>query len=151
VRHSPDREPVTITPKATTFSKFDLEGHEADLLVVSVHGINFETNNAFRRQMDQIERELRKHRGPIFLAGDFNTWNRERTDHLLTVAQRLGLAEAPYVNGDDRMSFNGWPLDHVFIRGLAVRSATVDGAALGSDHKPIFVEFEVPQRIHPRR
>ncbi len=143
VRHSPDREPLTLTPKATTFAKYDVEDHEADLLVISVHGINFESTGAFRRQIKQIESEILSHRGPVFLAGDFNTWNESRTAHLFFVARRLGLIEATYTNGEDRMTFNGWPLDHVFTRALSVSSATVDGASIGSDHRPILVEFEV--------
>ncbi len=151
VKHSPDREPITLTPKATTFAKYDIEGHEADLLVISVHGINFESNGAFRRQMRQIESEIRKHGGPVFLAGDFNTWNEARTTFLFVVARRLDLTEATYINGHERMTFNGWPLDHVFTRGLSVSSATVDGAALGSDHRPILVNFEVAPKLRLRR
>jgi endonuclease/exonuclease/phosphatase (EEP) superfamily protein YafD len=151
VKHSPDHEPITLTPKATTFAKYDIEGHRADLLVISIHGINFETTGAFRRQLRQIESVILEHRGPVFLAGDFNTWNEARTAHLLVMARRLALTEATYINGHERLMFNGWALDHVFTRGLTVRSATVDGAAVGSDHRPILVDFEVTPELRLRR
>ncbi len=151
VKHSPDREPLTLTPKATTVAKYDVEALDTDLLVISVHGINFESTEAFRRQMRQVEGEVRKHRGPVLLAGDFNTWNEGRTSSLHSLVRRLGLSEAAYTNGQERMTFNGWPLDHVFTRELVVHSATVEGGSVGSDHRPILLDLEVATRARLRR
>lgn len=144
VKHSVDREPVTVTPKAVTFAKYDLSDRDQDLLVVSVHAINFETTGAFKRQMDQIEEEVSKHQGPILLAGDFNTWNASRQSYLDKVIARLGLSESEYINGDSRVDFKGNYLDHIFTKGIEVKKALVVGDSVGSDHKPFLLEFSIP-------
>lgn len=144
VRHSVDREPVTGTPKAVTFAKYDLAGKDEDLLVVSVHAINFETTGAFKRQMDQIEAEVSRHQGPLLVAGDFNTWSKSRNTYLCKMVKRLGLRESEYINGDARMSFKGLFLDHVYTKGIEVKSAEVVSTSTGSDHKPFVVEMSIP-------
>lgn len=144
VRHTPDTEPVIATPKALTFAKYNIEDRDDELLVISVHAINFETNGAFRRNMNQVEEEIEKHIGPVLLAGDFNTWNGSRTNYLSLMAKRLGLAEADYINGDQRMTFKGWYLDHIYTRGAEIKSVKVVGESMGSDHKPFLVEIEIP-------
>ncbi len=143
VKHSPDYEPIVGTPKSSTFAKYPISGKNVELLVVSVHGINFETTGAFRRQMNQIEKEITKHPGPVLLAGDFNTWNDSRTTFLNSLCVKLGLTEAPYKNGDSRMSFGGYYLDHVFTRGAVVNSAEVVADSIGSDHKPFLLELTI--------
>lgn len=144
VKHSPDFEPVVGTPKSSTFAKYPILGKENELLVVSVHGINFETNGAFRRHMIQIKEEVEKHIGPVLIAGDFNTWNSSRTNFLKLLTHRLGLVEAPYKNGDDRMSFGGHFLDHVYTRGILVTKAEVVVDSNGSDHKPFLLDLSIP-------
>jgi endonuclease/exonuclease/phosphatase (EEP) superfamily protein YafD len=143
VRHSVDLEPVILTPKAITFAKYPIAQRRDELLVISVHAINFETTGAFRRQMDQIEEEIRKHEGPILLAGDFNTWNGARTMYLSRLAQRHRLVDSDYINGKSRLSFNGWFLDHLFTRGAEVKKADVIANSVGSDHRPFLVEFSI--------
>lgn len=143
VKHSPDVEPIVGTPKSSTFVKYPIADKNIDLLVISVHGINFETTGAFKRQMMQIEKEIDKHFGPVLLAGDFNTWNASRTTFLNSMAAKLGLIEANYKNGDARMSFRGHFLDHVFTRGAFVNSAEVVVDSVGSDHKPFLLELTI--------
>lgn len=144
VKHTPDTEPVIATPKALTFAKYNVEGRDDQLLVISVHAINFETTGAFKRNMDQVEEEISKHTGPVLLAGDFNTWNGSRMGYLTSMARRLALTEAEYINGEARMTFKGWYLDHIYTRGATVNSAKVVGESNGSDHKPFLVELTIP-------
>ena len=144
VKHSPDVEPIAGTPKSATFVKYPISGKAEELLVISVHGINFETNGAFKRHMCQIKRVIDKHVGPVLLAGDFNTWNDSRSSYLNSVTSGLGLVEAQYKNGEARMSFAGHFLDHIFTRGLIVNSAEVIADSVGSDHKPFLLDFSVP-------
>jgi endonuclease/exonuclease/phosphatase (EEP) superfamily protein YafD len=144
VKHSVDREPIFQTPKALIFAKYNLKNKEEDLLVVSVHAINFDTTGAFKRQMDQIEVEVKNHSGPVIVAGDFNTWNEARTKYLLQMAGRLSLTEAQYTNDEYRMKFRGWPLDHIFTRGVTVKSSVVVKESKGSDHKPFLVDLTIP-------
>jgi endonuclease/exonuclease/phosphatase (EEP) superfamily protein YafD len=144
VKHSQDVEPIAGTPKSATFVKYAIAGKAEELLVISVHGINFETNGAFKRHMCQIKRVIEKHDGPVLLAGDFNTWNNSRSSHINSLTSRLGLVEAPYKNGEARMSFAGHFLDHVFTRGIIVNSAEVVADSVGSDHKPFLLNFLIP-------
>jgi endonuclease/exonuclease/phosphatase (EEP) superfamily protein YafD len=144
VKHSPDFEPLVGTPKSATFVKYPVSGKEHELLVVSVHGINFETNGAFKRQMRQLKTEIEKHEGPVLLAGDFNTWNHSRSSHLSSLISRLGLVEASYKNGEARLSFAGHFLDHIYTRGVVVNNALVVAESIGSDHKPFLLDFSIP-------
>lgn len=143
VKHSLDQEPITDTPKSTTFARYPLRGSRAELMVASVHGINFETTGAFKRQMDQIYEELTQVNGPIVLAGDFNTWNKSRTSYLFEVAAKLGLSEVQLKHGHYRKKFNGYPLDHVFVRGVQVKAAEVIRGSEGSDHPPMTLDFRI--------
>lgn len=141
VKHSPDEEPITDTPKAITFARYPVKDRADELLVVSVHAINFNSTPAFRRQMDQAFREMKDHVGPILFAGDFNTWNAARSQYLRKISQELKLEEVKLTNGSSRTTFRGWFLDHAFIRGAKISSAEVVVDSVGSDHRPIQLEF----------
>ncbi len=144
VKHSVDQEPITDTPKSITFSRYPVRGRAMDLMVVSVHAINFETTGAFKRQMDQIFQELKDFSGPVLLAGDFNTWNKSRMSYLFSLASALKLSEVRLKNGELRKKFNGYPLDHVFARGLRMKRAEVIPGSSGSDHAPMALDFMIP-------
>lgn len=144
VKHSPDTEPLLGTPKSATISKFPLAGKNEELMVISIHAINFETTGAFKRHMDQLAEVICAHHGPVLFAGDFNTWNDSRTKYLSRLASKLGMVEAKYENGGDRMAFRGHFLDHIYTRKARVKSAVVVGKSTGSDHKPFLVELSIP-------
>lgn len=145
IQHSQDLEPVVFTPKAITFAKYAIEKHQKELLVISVHGINFTSFGAFKRQMIQARDYIKKHDGPVLFAGDFNTWTNERTEFLERLVWRLGLKAVEFKNGNRRMvgRFTNNYLDHSFIRGLSVKNAEVLPDASGSDHKPLVLEVSV--------
>lgn len=145
VKHSPDLEPMTETPKAMTFGKYPLAGYRKELLVISVHGINFTDYASFKRHMVQAEVEIEKHRGPVLMAGDFNTRTKERMYYLFKLMGKLRMKEVAFKNGHQRMvaKFTNNILDHGFVRGLKVKDAEVIGWALGSDHKPMTLELSL--------
>jgi endonuclease/exonuclease/phosphatase (EEP) superfamily protein YafD len=147
VKHTTDYEPAVNTPKATTFAKYPIEGHDQELLAITVHGINLTNYGTFQRHMDQIKAEILKHEGPILLAGDFNTRTLSRTEYLKDLAEELKLTTVEFINGSCRMRFKYTPyyLDHAFVRGLDVKKAEVNCNSLGSDHKPLFLEVALPQ------
>lgn len=147
VKHSVDEEPLTGTPKTMTFAKYPIGGFPDELLVISVHGINLTSHASFERHMQQAQREIDKHVGPILFAGDFNTRTQMRTKYLMNMIQKNGLRPVTFKNGHQRMRFkftNNY-LDHAFVRGLSVSNAEVVGRAYGSDHKPMFLELSVNQ------
>ena len=51
----------------------------------------------------------------MILAGDFNSWNKQRMDKLQRVAQRLSLTAVPFEKTGKVKSFMGKALDFVFI------------------------------------
>lgn len=141
-RHSVDLEPIILTPKAMTMAKYPVEGRAEDLLVISIHAINFQSTGAFKRHVDQAIVEIKNHTGPVLFAGDFNTWNAPRMGYLKRTMKKIGLSEVLFKNAHLKMKFAGYPLDHTFVRGLAVKNAEVVYSN-GSDHKPMMLEFDV--------
>ena len=142
VKHSTDFEPVLSTPKALTFVKYPVEKRNTELLVISVHAINFQSTGAFKRHMEQAEGVIREHSGPVLFAGDFNTWNQTRTTFLFNLARKLGLAQVHFKNGQNRMKFGQYFLDHSFTRGIDVTKAEVI-LSNGSDHRPLLIEMNI--------
>ncbi|HTP99353.1 MAG TPA: endonuclease/exonuclease/phosphatase family protein [Casimicrobiaceae bacterium] len=128
-------EPLLRLPKSAVVSWLPLAGSAATLAVANLHAINFTlTLGEYRDQLAALGDTLAAHKGPIVLAGDFNTWNDARLAALQNLAERLRLIEIPLPEGRSR--FLGKEVDHVFVRGLAVVSA----AALpvtSSDHNPV--------------
>lgn len=132
---SPDREPVTATPKMSGTIILTLrDGRE--LLVINTHGLNFTVGGEFRRQMMPLLLLAKAHAGPVLLGGDFNTWSADRANWLRGEAARASLSEA--VPGHEPRTR---VLDRVFQRGLRVLSTHVRTDVNTSDHWPLEVEL----------
>jgi endonuclease/exonuclease/phosphatase (EEP) superfamily protein YafD len=143
VEHTFDLEPVTRTPKTNVYAKYPVEGLEEELLVISIHGINFADGDAFTRHLKQVKTQIDSHAGPVILAGDFNTRTKERYRELVTLATSLKLTEVKWINGEERMRAVGTKniLDHAFVRGFQVRHAEVIPSK-GSDHRPMVLTMD---------
>ncbi len=129
------REPVG-TPKSSLVSEHPIEGG-GSVLVVNVHGINVRRAELLDRQLGALEARVEGHRGPVIVAGDFNTWSRRRRAVVEGFVRRLGL-ERVFV-GEDAPK-----LDAVFVRGLVVEGAeVVDTRA--SDHDALVVRVRVAE------
>lgn len=136
-------EPVVSSPKVTLISRYPIRFSNKLLTVVNIHGINFVSNKNFRLEIDRIYQAIKNYPAPLVFTGDFNTWNEERLDILQEYSKKLGLSEASF-NPDNRMTFNGNPLDHfLHTKDMKVVDAKVDGDYQGSDHKPLEVEIEM--------
>lgn len=144
VEHTLDYEPVTETPKTTVYAKFSVNGREEEILVISMHGINFAKSLAFARHLSQVKKHIQNHTGPVILAGDFNTRTKDRYLELVYMTKSLGLNEVVWLNGDIRMTAVGSKniLDHAFVRGFEVQHAEVHNSK-GSDHKPMTLELHL--------
>ena len=111
-------EPLLRIPKSAVITWLPLRGTAQTLAIANVHAINFTlTLDAYRTQFAALADVLGGHRGPIVLAGDFNTWSDARFDLVREIARRLGLVEVTYAD-DRRVLFLGHRVDHVFVRGL---------------------------------
>ncbi|MBT8130582.1 MAG: endonuclease/exonuclease/phosphatase family protein [Gammaproteobacteria bacterium] len=135
-------EPWIRFPKTTLVSYYPLEGLNENLLVANIHGVNFTLGvSAYREQIEKLFETMKHHRGPVVLAGDFNTWSDERMTVVLDLAERLSLESLDYTN-HNRTSVFGNALDHVFYRGLEPMEHDT-WFVTSSDHNPTRVSFRV--------
>jgi endonuclease/exonuclease/phosphatase (EEP) superfamily protein YafD len=135
-------EPLLQLPKAAVIQRYGLSGTTERLAVANVHAINFTLGLAdYREQLEAIARELADHRGPLIVAGDFNTWSASRFDVVKDVMQRMGLQPVlPLV--DTRSRFFGQQVDYIFVRGLEVVHAAAPEVE-SSDHNPVLVTLRL--------
>ncbi len=142
-------EPITNTTKAALFTTYTLRPSRKSLLLVNVHALNFQIGLAsFKAQMDEIFGIVAEHRGPVILAGDFNTWRPKRMAYVDLLATEAGLARVDFSPETHAIvSRSDIPLDHVYYseKDLAVTEGSPDviEETMTSDHKPLFVEFEL--------
>lgn len=145
-------EPLIRTPKTSLVTLYPVAGMHQKLLVANIHGVNFSLGlKAYRHQIEALHDIVSHHDGPVVLAGDFNTWNEARLDILLNMTRRLSLNAIDYA-AHNRTRLYGFPLDHVFYRGLVpVEHGTHD--VISSDHNPIHVIFRIEsgETIIPHR
>ncbi|WP_439105852.1 endonuclease/exonuclease/phosphatase family protein [Congregibacter sp.] len=135
-------EPWLGTPKSTTVTEYGLRESQQTLIVVNIHALNFSFGLlSYREQLNAIVDVLSDFEGPILLSGDLNTWRKGRQNALLEIAGKLGLRSVRFAQ-DYRQTAFGWPLDHVFVRGLQVSDAEVFPVS-SSDHNPIAVTFSL--------
>jgi len=137
---SHDREPVIDLPKTILATEYDILNDDGNLLVLNIHAINVASSRKFARQIDQLEEMLQQHCGPVVLAGDFNTWNPRRRRILFRAVARYDLQHVPVAAPQWRHM--NQVLDHVFYRGITLKSATALQHIRSSDHIPLKVEFE---------
>ena len=136
-------EPFLRLPKMVLIHTYDLAGHDHPLLVVNTHGVNFTTDTrALLTQLENIAIVLRKHPGPILLAGDFNTWSDARMKIVDTMADNLGLQAVQF--SQRPATHFGKILDHIYYRGLEPLDAEVVSLD-SSDHLPLTATFTLPR------
>lgn len=138
--YASEREPVVRTPKMTMKLIYPLENTQ--LLVLHLHAINFTGLTPFERTLEQAAELVFQFKGPVIVAGDFNTWSQKRTDRLHTLAKQLGLQEVVF-SPDLRSRFLRRPVDYLFIRGLEVVRAQTQSVH-SSDHHPLCALLRLP-------
>jgi endonuclease/exonuclease/phosphatase (EEP) superfamily protein YafD len=135
-------EPLLGIPKTALITRFRLEGRDTTLVIANLHAINFTLGTAeYRAQLEALGNALAAHRGPLVLAGDFNTWNDARADSLRKLANRLALSPVAFAS-DERTRFFGHVFDRVYTRGIEVTGAQA-WAVRSSDHNPLAVSLRV--------
>ncbi len=134
-------EPAIRIPKSSLVTLYPLQGSRYPLLVMNIHGINFELGlAAYKRQFTTLLAMSRRYPGPVIVAGDFNTWDEKRQLLLTTLLRKYRFDEANFTP-DSRRRFFAHPLDHIYYRGLTVLSAEAP-ASSGSDHAPLRIRFD---------
>jgi len=135
------QELMLATHKSALVTHHPVKGG-GDLLVVNVHAINFVFNQYFYEEMASISQLIAHHKGPLIIAGDFNTWNLKRINHLRALMTRLGLREVEFTDKQHIKCFLSHPLDYVFYRGLRVEQASAIDVAI-SDHNPVLATLSI--------
>jgi endonuclease/exonuclease/phosphatase (EEP) superfamily protein YafD len=133
-------EPIADTPKVALKTRYRTASGK-DLLVVNVHALNFVTRKSYIREVERLFAELAEHRGPLLVAGDFNTrefFLRGRRRALRKIAAKYGLTEVPVKK--DRRPFG---LDRLFVRGIKAKPITLLKRIKTSDHTALFTELEI--------
>ena len=137
-------EPWLGTPKATNITEYLLADSEHRLLVINLHSVNFTVGTEdFAAQIEALAPLFATHRGPLLVAGDFNTWSESRLSHLQNFMGSHQLSAVDF-NPDNRTTFWNTPLDHVYLRGLRAleaRAVLVDT----SDHNPLLLTVETTE------
>jgi endonuclease/exonuclease/phosphatase (EEP) superfamily protein YafD len=136
-------EPVILLPKTVLITRYPVTGTRKTLLLVNMHMVNFSlATTSYRKQLANIFSLINTHRGPMIISGDFNSWSDERMAIVQQFAGALGAKETVFTV-DDRTTFFGHTLDHVFYRGLEQVNDAVFPVQV-SDHNPMRVTFRLP-------
>lgn len=139
-------EPYLRLPKTVLISYLPLRGQPDYLLVVNIHGVNFTLGSGtLARQLRAIEAVIRRHTGPLVLAGDFNTWSDARMAVVRKLAADNGLQPVP-LKEPQAAGYFGRQLDHIYFRGLIPRNSRTTRVE-SSDHFPITVTFSLDGRL----
>jgi len=113
--HAPTLEP--LIPIAKMMLCADIAIADTRLRVLNVHAVNFTGIKPFELTLQHIHRLLADFPGPVLLAGDFNAWNKKRTQALQQTARQLQLQEVNF-DPDLRSRYLHHPVDFLFTRGL---------------------------------
>jgi endonuclease/exonuclease/phosphatase (EEP) superfamily protein YafD len=136
------QEPVIGIPKTILITAYALEGSLHPLVVANLHAINLTTGiEAYRAQFTNLAKTLQKSKGPLIVAGDFNSWTKERKAVLDALQQELSLTPVT-LSEHNRTTFWGMAVDHIYYRGLRLEM----GKSLPtetSDHNPLTAEFSL--------
>jgi len=111
------------------------------LLILNVHAINFRENKRYYKELERFLELMKSHDGPMIIAGDFNSWNKNRLSKLHKIREELGLNVVPFEQIDEVKSFMGNHLDFIFYRGMELLEFTVKQDHGLSDHNPLFARF----------
>tara|TARA_E500000305_G_scaffold40666_1_gene31240 strand:- start:27000 stop:27827 length:828 start_codon:yes stop_codon:yes gene_type:complete len=136
-------EPLLQTPKATSVTEYPLVGRDERLLAINIHSVNFSFGlQRYREQLHALSILINRHKGPVLIAGDLNTWNSNRLAALDDFMAEHDLSPVTFMP-DLRTTVFGNALDHILVRGLQTASAVaipVDS----SDHNPLLVRLRLP-------
>lgn len=137
-----EREPLIQVPKSALITLYPIENSDKLLLVANVHAVNFSIGvKIYQQQIRALLSRVKEHQGPVILAGDFNSWSRQRLNLLYHLIRTINLKPVNFTI-DMRKTFMGRPLDFVFYRGLHLDTAQIV-CTDASDHNPLLVQFRL--------
>ena len=139
-------EPLSGIPKTVMITRYPLSDSDAQLVIANIHMINFSLDPAvYRAQLKKTAEVLAKHPGPMIISGDFNSWNSERLRILAEITKELGAREVVF-DRDQRTTFMGRQVDHIFYRNLVPLEAVTEKVTT-SDHNPMLITFRLADEL----
>ncbi|WP_354622873.1 endonuclease/exonuclease/phosphatase family protein [Psychromonas sp. MME2] len=133
-------EPWIKIPKSGIASVYPINQDSGSLLLINLHAVNFTIGiSNLKEQLKPYILIIKQHQGPIIFSGDFNTWNDQRLTLVTNIFVELGFKEVLF-SEDNRSTVFGYPLDHIYFRGLKVINEEVINSN-ASDHNPMRVTF----------
>jgi len=132
----PHSEFAWMVTKKTTIADINIGGV---VQYVTFHGFNNMPFRNVQKLVDHVRAviEVLRPTGPAMFAGDFNTWDQVYLDAVKAELEPHGFLLVyswEYPTRD-------FPLDHVFVRGLVIRTAA--SFASESDHLGAILEIDV--------
>lgn len=140
------RELAYMTRKSTLITQHEIS-HNKKLLIVNLHAINFVKNSDFFHELNAIEQKIKSHKGPMIVAGDFNTWNVQRVRFLKEFSDHLSLKKVCFEDDPNLKRVFSNSLDHIFYRDLELMDSKVMDSKKISDHNPIIATFNLNNAI----
>jgi endonuclease/exonuclease/phosphatase (EEP) superfamily protein YafD len=137
---SEGRESLIGPHKSLLLSTYPFEDG-SQLLILNVHAINFRENQGYYKELERFLELMQTYEGPMIIAGDFNSWNKNRIQKLHETREKLGLQAVPFKQIDQVKSFMGNHLDFIFYRGVELVDFAVYQDHSLSDHNPLFARF----------
>lgn len=111
------------------------------VLVLNVHAINFRENGRYNKELERFFDFIKAYEGAMIIAGDFNSWNKNRLKKLHENAEKLKLSVVTFKESSHVKSFRGNHLDFIFYKGLELLGSAVESEEKLSDHNPLFARF----------
>lgn len=139
---SKHKEFIFRTHKAFLVSLYPLVSGEI-LMLINVHAINFREVKIYQKELALLYDFASTHKGPLVIAGDFNSWGVRRLLLLDELMTKLKLKAVVFDHARLIKRFLAAPLDHILYRGVIVNKAHVMDCLKLSDHNPLYVEFLV--------
>lgn len=136
------RELRLLTRKAALLSAHP-RADGSPIWLLNVHMLLSRSRRIFEEELAALLVPLAGHRGPLIVAGDFNTWSRARLHSLHQHMAALGLTAVMPQQAHRLKAHRGRVLDHLFYRGLNLIEARVLSTPC-SDHAPIVATFGEP-------
>ena len=145
----------TVSPALSTKKELGFISHKSFLIsqhrlcdgsiltLVNIHAINFVSNKSFDHEIQRLKIEISKFSGALILAGDFNTWSKQRQRRLQSFAQELNLSKLILENSHHLKKIFTQSIDHIYYKGLKAVHATAIDTQHISDHNPIHALFEL--------
>ncbi len=112
------------------------------LYLLNLHAMVFVPYFFFKKELRRLSNLIAGLQNPLIISGDFNTWNRKRSQLLHDCLGQFQLQQAPIETPQHIKSIYRHPLDHIYYRGLNLLQAQAFNVPQCSDHNPLLAQFE---------